>query len=40
MALYMANVCKRHKKSPDTFYVPSKQVIELLKIGDLVKLSF
>lgn len=33
-------VYDRNKESPYTFYVPSKNVIDLLDVGDLVKLIF
>lgn len=40
MAWYLDNVSERNEESPYTFYVPSSQVIDQLKAGDLVKLIF
>jgi hypothetical protein len=34
------NVYDRNKEAPYTFYIPSKQVIDILDIGDIVKLIF
>jgi hypothetical protein len=34
------NVYERNKESPYTFYIPSKQVIDILGVGDIVKLIF
>lgn len=38
MSWYLDSVYERNKESPNTFYVPSKEVIEMLNIGDIVKL--
>ena len=40
MSWYLDNVYERNKESPYTFYVPSKQVIDMLSVGDMVKLIF
>ncbi|MFJ7973691.1 DUF2185 domain-containing protein [Psychrobacillus sp. NPDC096389] len=40
MSWYLDNVYERNKESPYTFYVPSKQVIDMLNVGDIVKLIF
>ena len=40
MSWYLDNVFERNKEFPYTFYVPSKQVIDMLNIGDIVKLRF
>lgn len=40
MSWYLDNVYERNKESPYTFYVPSKQIIDILNIGDIVKLIF
>lgn len=37
---YLDSVYERNKESPYTFYVPSKEVIEMLNIGDIVKLIY
>ncbi|GIP49363.1 hypothetical protein J53TS2_29540 [Paenibacillus sp. J53TS2] len=36
----MEDATERNKKAPYTFYIPSKEVIEILKTGDQVKLLF
>jgi uncharacterized protein YegJ (DUF2314 family) len=40
MSWYLESAYKSNKESPYTFYVPSKDVIEILNIGDIVKLTF
>ncbi|PUB08157.1 DUF2185 domain-containing protein [Paenisporosarcina sp. OV554] len=40
MSWYLDSVYERNKESPYTFYAPSKEVIEMLNIGDIVKLIF
>lgn len=40
MSWYLDNVYERNAESPYTFYIPSKQVIDKLSIGDIVKLRF
>ena len=38
MSWYLDNVYELNKESPYTFYVPGAEVLEKLKVGDLVKL--
>jgi uncharacterized protein YegJ (DUF2314 family) len=40
MTWQLDNVYERNKESPYTFYKPSKEVIDSLEVGDLVKLIF
>lgn len=40
MSWYLDNVYDLNKESPYTFYVPSSEVLNKLKVGDLVKLIF
>lgn len=40
MSWYLDSVYERNKDSPYTFYVPSKQVVDMLNIGDVVQLIF
>ncbi|MFP7486301.1 DUF2185 domain-containing protein [Priestia filamentosa] len=40
MSWYLDNVYELNKKSPYTFYVPSVELLDKLKVGDLVKLIF
>ena len=40
MSWYLDNVYDLSKASPYTFYVPSPEVLDILKVGDLVKLIF
>jgi hypothetical protein len=40
MSWYLDNVYELNKESPFTFYIPSTEVLEKLKVGDLVKLIF
>ncbi|OXS57133.1 hypothetical protein B0G93_1186 [Bacillus sp. V-88] len=40
MSWGLDNVYERNKESPYTFYIPSKQVIDILGVGDIVKLIF
>ena len=40
MSWYLDNVYDLNKESPYTFYVPSSEVLDKLKVGDLVKLIF
>lgn len=40
MSWYLDSVYERNKESPYTFYAPSKEVIAMLNIGDIVKLIF
>ncbi|MEH7356141.1 DUF2185 domain-containing protein [Neobacillus drentensis] len=40
MSWYLDNVYELNKESPYTFYVPSSEVLDKLKVGDLVKLIF
>ena len=40
MSWYLDNVYEINKEAPYTFYLPSSEVLEKLKIGDLVKLIF
>ncbi|MFC8055162.1 DUF2185 domain-containing protein [Bacillus cereus] len=40
MSWYLDNVYELNKESPYTFYVPSAEVLEKLKVGELVKLIF
>ena len=40
MSWYLDSVYERNKESPYTFYAPSKEVIVMLNIGDIVKLIF
>lgn len=40
MSWELDNVYERNKESPYTFYIPSKQVIDILGVGDIVKLIF
>jgi hypothetical protein len=40
MYWYLDNVYDLNKESPYTFYVPSPEVLNKLKVGDLVKLIF
>lgn len=40
MAWYLDNVYERNKESPYTFYIPSRQIIDILEVGDVVKLIF
>ncbi|WHY79839.1 DUF2185 domain-containing protein [Neobacillus sp. WH10] len=40
MSWYFDNVYELNKESPYTFYVPSSEVLDKLKVGDLVKLIF
>lgn len=40
MAWYLENVYEIKLEAPYTFYVPSKEVIDQLKTGDIVKLVF
>ncbi|AGK54491.1 immunity protein Imm33 domain-containing protein [Bacillus sp. 1NLA3E] len=40
MPWYLDNVYELNKESPYTFYVPSLEVLNKLKVGDLIKLIF
>lgn len=40
MSWYLDNVYERNAEFPYTFYIPSKQVIDILSVGDIVKLRF
>lgn len=40
MTWYLDNVYEINKEAPYTFYLPSSEVLEKLKVGDLVKLIF
>lgn len=40
MSWYLDNVFNLNNESPYTFYIPSSEVLDKLKIGDLVKLIF
>ena len=40
MSWYLESVYKRNKEAPYTFYIPSQEVIDILRIGDRVKLIF
>ncbi|MGE7861475.1 immunity protein Imm33 domain-containing protein [Bacillus mobilis] len=40
MTWYLDNVYEINKEAPYTFYLPSPEVLEKLKVGDLVKLIF
>ncbi|MGG3802025.1 immunity protein Imm33 domain-containing protein [Metabacillus fastidiosus] len=40
MSWHLDNIYKRNAEFPYTFYIPSKQVIDILSIGDIVKLRF
>ena len=40
MGWYLDNVYERGKEAPYTFYVPSREVIDELEVGDMVKLIF
>lgn len=40
MSWYLDNVYELNKESPYTCYVPSLEVLEKVKVGDLVKLIF
>ncbi|MFT9847246.1 immunity protein Imm33 domain-containing protein [Aneurinibacillus sp. REN35] len=40
MSWYLDNVYDLNKESPYTFYIPSSEVLDKLKVGDLVKLIF
>lgn len=40
MTWYLDNVYELNKEAPYTFYLPSSEVLEKLKVGDLVKLIF
>ncbi len=40
MSWCLDSVYERNKDSPYTFYVPSKQVVDMLNIGDVVQLIF
>ncbi|GAB6551413.1 MULTISPECIES: immunity protein Imm33 domain-containing protein [Bacillus] len=40
MPWYLDNVYELNKEAPYTFYLPSTDVLEKLKVGDLVKLIF
>ena len=40
MSWYLDNVYELNKGAPYTFYLPSSEVLEKLKVGDLVKLIF
>lgn len=40
MSWYLDNVYDLNKESPYTFYVPSSEVLDKLKVGDFVKLIF
>ncbi|MGG2091472.1 DUF2185 domain-containing protein [Bacillus sp. S13(2024)] len=40
MSWYLDNVYELNKESPYTFYIPSSEILNKLKVGDLVKLIF
>ncbi|MDA7027174.1 DUF2185 domain-containing protein [Bacillus sp. CLL-7-23] len=40
MSWYLDNAYEKNAQFPYTFYIPSKQVIDKLSIGDIVKLRF
>lgn len=40
LAWSLENVYERNRKAPYTFYIPSEEIIDILSIGDMVKLIF